>query len=466
MGATARLYFRISEDKTGERLGIDRQEPDVLALCDRLGLEPGERYIDNDLSATTGVVRPDFERLLSDLKDDPGPVVVWHTDRLLRVSKDLERVIETGVNIHAAHAGHLDLSTPAGRAVARTVTAWAQYEGEQKALRQRAAAIQRAERGKPWWPARPFGFNMDGTHNDREAAALQDCYTTLLAGGTLVSLAKGLTNAGFTTNRGNPWTAAILRPVLLNARNAGIRTYKGEEVGPAAWRPIVPETTYRAAVRLLSDPSRKSNGGGGGRGRRENLLTGIAECGACGSGVRTAWRGRKGDAGAYRVYQCIGKHCVSHRADFVDERVEALVVARLTRRDSAAILTAGDEVDASELREEASALSERLDNLAEDYAEGVLTREQMRKGSERARERLAEIEIALASIGLDEALRDLLDVRDVAAHWKTLGVAEKHMYVERLVGRVVLNRRGKGAMQMKNEDVSIYLRGSDTPYVF
>lgn len=466
MTTVARLYFRISEDKTGERLGVDRQEPDMLSYCERLGFEPGERYEDNDISATTGKERPDFERLLRDLARDPSPVVVWHIDRLVRLTKELDRIIDTGANIYAAHAGYFDLSTPAGRAVAKTVTAWGQYEGEQKSLRQKAANLQRAQHGKQWWPVRPFGFEMDGTHNDREASALQDAYTTLLAGGTLTALAKGLNEAGHLTNRGNKWTAAILRPVLLNARNAGIRTYKGEEIGPAAWSPIVPETTYRAAVRLLLDPKRSSNGGGGGRGRRENLLTGIAECGACGSGVRTAWRGRKGSAGAYRVYICSDGQHVSHRADFVDERVEALVVARLTRSDSAAILTAGDEVDASALREEASTLSARLDALAEDYADGLLTREAMRKGTERARERLAAIEREVASIGLDEALRDLLDVRDVAAHWKTLTVAAKHMYVERLVGRVVLNRRGKGANVMKDEDVTIYLAGSDTPYVF
>ncbi|WP_183069059.1 recombinase family protein [Streptomyces sp. gCLA4] len=88
----------------------------------------------------------------------PEAVVCWHTDRLVRVTKDLERVIALGVNVHAARAGHLDLSTPAGRAVARTVTAWATYEGEQKAERQALANLQAAKAGKPYTAGiRPSG---------------------------------------------------------------------------------------------------------------------------------------------------------------------------------------------------------------------------------------------------------------------------------------------------------------------
>lgn len=136
-------------------------------------MEVGQVWVDNDLSATkANVVRPDFEAMIA---SKPQAIVCWHTDRLIRVTKDLERVIELGVNVHAVMAGHLDLSTPAGRAVARTVTAWATYEGEQKAERQKLANIQNARAGKPYTPGiRPFGYGDDHmTIIEEEAAAIR-----------------------------------------------------------------------------------------------------------------------------------------------------------------------------------------------------------------------------------------------------------------------------------------------------
>src|SRR5690606_41100616 len=139
--------------------------------------------VDNHLSATTAVERPAFERLL---KSRPDAIVVWHIDRLVLVSEDLERVLALKVNVHAVTSGHIDLSNPAGRAVARTVIAWANYEGEQKGERQRAASRQRAQQGRPWWPQRPFGFEMDGSHRQDEKEALRGAYGDLLAGKPLI----------------------------------------------------------------------------------------------------------------------------------------------------------------------------------------------------------------------------------------------------------------------------------------
>jgi site-specific DNA recombinase len=162
----ASIYVRISLDKTGEGLGVERQEQECRRFCAERGWEVREVFCDNDISATTGRRRPGFEALLA---SDPEVIVVWHTDRLVRLSRDLERVIDLECNVHGVTAGHIDLSNPAGRAVAKTITAWAQYEGEQKAERQRAAGRQRAARGRAWWGSRPFGFETDGSHRNAEA---------------------------------------------------------------------------------------------------------------------------------------------------------------------------------------------------------------------------------------------------------------------------------------------------------
>src|SRR5450759_1156591 len=145
---SATIYVRQSLDKAGEGAAVSRQLSACRELCDAKGWTVAQVLTDNDISATTGKRRPGFETLLT---SNPRRIVVWHVDRLVRLSKELERVIDLGVNVYAVKSGHIDLSNPAGRAVAKTITAWAQYEGEQKATRQVASNIQRAQRGQFLW---------------------------------------------------------------------------------------------------------------------------------------------------------------------------------------------------------------------------------------------------------------------------------------------------------------------------
>jgi site-specific DNA recombinase len=63
-------YARISRDKRGAAEGVETQQGENADAADELGLTIGRRYVDNDLSAYTGVERPDYERLLADIEAD------------------------------------------------------------------------------------------------------------------------------------------------------------------------------------------------------------------------------------------------------------------------------------------------------------------------------------------------------------------------------------------------------------
>lgn len=406
------IYVRLSEDAKGTELGIDRQINECREYAESRGWAVGEVFIDNDLSATTGVKRPDFERLLA---SNPGVILCWHLDRLLRVSEDLERVIGLGVNVFSKEAGWFDLSNPAGRAVARTVTAWSTYEGEQKALRQRAAHRQRVvaggmtAKGRPWWPTRPLGFNLDGTHHEVEAPAVREVYAQLLRGGTLAASVRYLEGLGIVSQRsldldaedaeregrapaGKAWKASSLRPVLLNARNAGIYVYNGEETGPAAWDPIVGEEVFRAAVRILTNPARRLNGdAAGGFGHRTNLLTGLATCSRCHHTVRAAWRRTAAGERAYKVYQCGGCKAVTVRADWVDSVVVRKVIERIEQWKDLLPQASGGSVDIAELRDRLKALESNKEEMVEDKALGFISRAEMRTGIAKANEEIARI---------------------------------------------------------------------------
>jgi site-specific DNA recombinase len=422
------LYARLSLAKDGSTLGVDRQVEECMAeLIQPRGWTLRHTFVDNNLSATTGVARPGFEALLG--ASPRVPIVVWHTDRLIRVNRDLERVIALDVDVYALRSGHLDLSTPAGRAVARTITAWSQYEGEQKAERQRAAHRQRVASGRPWWPSRPFGYQMDLSIQPEEAQALREAYRAILRGSSLRSVARTLNEAGLLTNKGNRWRAETLGPVLLNPRNAGLVAYNGEVTGKAEWPAIVPQDTWLAVCRILNDPGRRD---GAGR-SPAYLLTGFATCGKCGSYVKAG--SRKG----YTVYVCRAKSCVSIRTEVADDATTREILMGIG--EGRASYPLGEIADTTDLALEAETLRHKLDEMAEDYAASILSRSQLHAGTEKVKARLAEIEAEMAEAAIHED--DSLLWRMVA-DLQQMDVEQQRAMVRRLVASVVLDSPGRG----------------------
>src|SRR5215203_1752693 len=251
----AAVYLRQSRDQQGTGLAVARQREDCLKLCTERGWTPVE-YCDNDISAHDGQRRPAYQQMLADI--DAGhldAVVAWDLDRLHRRPIELEHFIDLADRHRLALAtvsGDTDLGTDNGRMYARIKGAVARSEGERKSARQKRAALQAAELGKPRGGPRPFGYEPDGlTVRADEAKALREAYGALLAGGTLTGIARDLTAAGLKTPQGKPFRHSAVRAILANPRNAGLRAYRHEIVGPAQWQAIVPEETWRAAHTLL-----------------------------------------------------------------------------------------------------------------------------------------------------------------------------------------------------------------------
>ncbi|HKB30017.1 MAG TPA: recombinase family protein, partial [Streptosporangiaceae bacterium] len=121
----AAVYVRISSDRTGPGLGAARQEQDCRALCQRHGWDVVGLYTDNDVSAYSGKPRREWLRLRADIAAGRiDAIVCWHVDRLTRTPREFEDVIDlhdqAGIQL-ATVTGEIDLATPTGRLVARTL---------------------------------------------------------------------------------------------------------------------------------------------------------------------------------------------------------------------------------------------------------------------------------------------------------------------------------------------------------
>ncbi|ROR95465.1 DNA invertase Pin-like site-specific DNA recombinase [Salana multivorans] len=455
------LYVRISLDRYGNQEGVENQREALVEWCSRQGWRIVGIYEDNDISATTGARRPGFEALL---RSGAEAIAVWHTDRLVRTNRDLERVIELGINVYAKEAGHLDLSTPAGRAVARTVTAWAQYEGEQKAIRQRLSNAARARKGKRWWATRPYGNEMDGSLNQAEAAVIQRAAGELIGGASLYGIAKRLNEEGHPTARGGKWTGALLRQVLQNPRIAGVRVYDGVEVGTGDWEAPLDMTTWRTMKAILDRPERNTNPV---RKVRKHLLVSLATCGVCGSTLKSGRRRStppRRAIGAERVtplgyyLTCSSGYHVMIPEPLVDDTVEGFIFTLVDMAEIEDPDTSTPEHGAT-LVGEAAALRERLTEAAASFAEGVLTIEQLGTITTGLRGRLEEIERSIAETEKAPTLARFLAAEDAKREWGRMSLDEKRQIIDRLV-QVSVHPAGKGR-RYGREHVIVTLRRSE-----
>lgn len=455
------MYLRISQDRTGERAGVERQREDCLKRAKERGWEVTAIETDNDLSASGKKRRPGFEAMLEAVDSGRASVVVaWSLDRLQRNRRDEVRLYELcqarGAQLSLVNGTDLDFSTAAGRFVADSLGSVARLEIEMKSDRQKRAQVQAAEQGKRVGGRRPFGYEADGvTVRSKEAAAVRAAYDAVLHGAALAEIARTWNEQGFTTGQKryagehkgepSPWRADSVRHVLMNPRNAGKRAYRGEILGDAQWPALVPEERYLAVVAMLRNPARRSGMPSG-----RQLLSGLALCGICGATVHAGGALRPG----IRNYRCSGStgH-FARRAEPVEQYVEQAVLLILAR-DAGTLLHDGLRPDAKALQAEALGLRERLDTAAADLADDKMTRSQFFALTKRLRERLAEIEAQLTDAGRVNVLGPLVSADDPAPVWAALTVSQKRAVIDILM-TVTIHPPGRGTRTFDPDTVTL-----------
>lgn len=466
----ALIYVRQSQDRSGEELGIARQLADARQLAKLRGWEVIRELPENDLSASGKRQRPQFEAVLAAVEaQEVDAVIAWDMTRLSRNRRDTVRLLEAGerakITLAFVRGTDLDLSTPAGGLIADILAGVARNEIAVKSDRQRRAALQAAEQGRWVGGRRPFGYEADGrTVRESEAEAIRDAYAAVLTGMSLGAVARDWNARGFHTPQakrdGSPstWTSQTVRPTLLNPRYAGLRARgrgKAQQVMAAAeWPAIVPESTWRAAVAVIADPSRANPPRGG-----RALLTGVALCGVCGddapspvhAGAAPSRKGREG----YRTYRCRAAYGhVGRAAEPVDEYVTAVVLERLRRPDARDLLVDHDREDVEQLRAEALALRKRRQSLLGLVMDGTYTDAEVRERAAHLAEQIAAVEAKLADAGRVDVLGPLINADDIRAAWDTLDVDRQRAVIDTLM-TVRLHPPGRGTRTFRPETVEI-----------
>ena len=447
----AAAYMRISEDRTGESFGVSTQRKRIVALIDAKGWELVHEFSDNSVSASKsrGKGTAWADMLAAAERDEFDVIVAVDVDRLLRQTKDLVTLIDTGVKVVTVD-GEIDLSTADGEFRATMLTGIARFEVRRKAERTIRANQQRREQGVPIVSNRIIGYTADGLNIvEDEAEAVRKAFEDFLTGVTLRQIGEDLTAKGFRTSKGRPFFMRNTRYMLENPRYAGlILHHKTGELYPGNFPAIVSEDIWRAAVERIKDPTRRVSPGN----RPKWLLSGIAYCGRCGGQNMRVGKTKTNEP----AYRCNDKAHLSRKAEPIDEFVNAVVVARLSRPDTAALFAPkGSVVDVDQLRRDRAVIQSRLDGLASLFADGVLTESSVRSKSAELRKQLNDVDTQLSASN-DSLVSEIADADDVESAWWSLDIERRRLILDALMTVTILPvGRGGARGGFKPESVRI-----------
>jgi DNA invertase Pin-like site-specific DNA recombinase len=474
------IYLRISDDREGRGLGVDRQLPPCQKLAKALGWKVVEVYRDNDVSAYSGRVRKEYQRMLTDIAAGRiKGVIAWHQDRLNRSPRELEHLIDilerNQCQVQMVTSGMLDLSTATGRAIARTIGTWSRYESEHKSERILLKMMELAEAGAPSGGGlhRPFGYENDRlTVVPAEAQVIKEAARRFLAGEGMSTICRDFNERGVLTTGGKLWRPIALAKILTSGRICGWRevppqgakrpTYGSEFLAEAQWPAIVERDVVEQIRAKLTDPSRKR------KGRPMTwLLSGILVCDRCGSGML----GQPRENGTWR-YACrkhssghsqnCGKTVVAGKAaeDEIRDRVQVVlgdgIVTRLRANSTG--------VDTSELSKGIRDDESKLEQLGTDYDDGIVTRGEWTKRRQRLVERIGTARSQLAVVTDTSALDGFDDPTTFPDVWEATKAAGKvdrlRLALQALVveARVVSSRLAPGSPTFDPDRIRIQWR--------
>ena len=442
------IYARISSDRGADTLGINRQVSDCEALAEQRGWTIAARYLDDDKSAWSGRKRPEYQRMLTDIRDGLiDGVLVYNLDRLHRQPAELERFFsicdQAGLKSLGSVSGDVDLATDDGRFHARILGAVARKESDDKSRRIRRKAIELAERGKlSGGGHRPFGYEPDRMRvRAAEAEVVSECARRFLAGESINSITKDLNERGIASSTGKAWSTQVFRRMLASARISGRREHRGEVVADAEWDAIITPAQSDRIRAVLADPSRRTN-----RTARRYLLSGLLRCGRCSAALVA----RPRDDGTRR-YVCArkpgGSECgrLTVVADALEHHVAEAVLYRL---DTPALIHMAEQVAAdtdSDAATEVQVAETHSEELARAYAEKKITmaewltaRKPIAEELERAQARLArdtQTDVIGAHIGAGAQLR---------ASWSQLPLSRQKAIVAAVIDHLVVKPARRG----------------------
>ena len=515
----AAIYCRVStKEQAEEGYSIDEQERLLRNLCEKEDYIVVDVYSDRGVSAKNIDGRPEFRRLLQDIREDKIDILLaWKLTRVSRKLKDVLDIVdlleEYKVQVRFL-AEQVDTSTQLGKLQLQMMGMIAEYERETIASNVRLGMIAKAKQGG-FLGGQVLGYDSVKTVdenqrtvsklvvNEKEAKLVREIFRLYIEGKGYKAIVTALNNSGkgYKTKRGTPLSVGTIQGVLKNPLYMGMIQFdkysnysknRKRVINPnmvltkGQHEPIIDEETWNKAQVLMSMKG----------GRRENKyhdftpLTGLLRCPQCGYGmVLTRAPSKKGKVAYYSCGNWKNKgttvcHCNSVRVDRANEAVFnrvsdflqsdkmiRAIVKKLNREHEDRIAPAKNQV--ARLEREIIRLKKKKNKLFDAYEEGILTKEEFVERKEELSNTIERYEVEKAESleiicsGATEQVSYEV-VKDILAKTAEIFLhsdnqQEIKMLLHLLINKITINKLKEiESIEVQlNEDLISYVYGGD-----
>lgn len=455
----AAIYCRISSDKEGKALGVERQRVDCLNLVQRNGWTlvsdgDADTFTDNDIGGAKDFSeRKAFGRLIAAAQAGKVDAVVAYTQA--RIYRDTAKFLDFCGMLKAAQVDKLALVSdadidPSGSLFIATIIAAKDAE-ERRRIGELVGrkAEELAVDGSYGGGHRPYGYRVvekQLVKDEFEAGIVREVAQRVLEGESLRSIVADLNERGIKPTKSDQWRRSSLREMLLRPLITGLRQHRGEIIGEAAWPAIIERTQWEQVKDVLTNPDRSVP-----RPSRDYPLKGILKCGACGRFMTGAPKAGKRQYGCKSISGGCGHMWVM--ADPIEEYIfsVALPIADQPHlRDEIAKAEAGTDDDRAKLIHEKAEDERMLSQLDDDYADRVIPRARYLKQSQRLQERIEDTTSKIAAMRGYSVLNRLGG--QVQETWDDMTAEEQRMILDALFSEIFIVSKTEGPNNRFNRD--------------
>lgn len=471
----ALVYTRASMDRHYLMRSTDDQETDCRLWCDQQDWGVGKVITDANRSASRWRTREreGFEEALRLIASRQYKgFVTWEPSRAGR-----EMLAYVQLRAACQEAGVLYLTK--GR-----VYDFARYddsfmmglefltaEKDAAVIRERQLRTVRlnAQKGRPHGRL-PYGYRRIYDEETRalvrqeidpeKAAIIRSAVDEILDGVAINKIVTRLNREGVptpmkpTSEHSRGWMTSTVRQIIKSPTIAGLRKYQGQIIGEADWPAIIPRQKWEQVNQVLADRARHT------RYVEENihshpkwLLSFVARCGYCAHPL-VRLRGmvpRKRDGRPRDNYVCGKPGCrkVSIDIPYTDAYVTGVLLGWLSTPESLAVI-AGPEDNwnerVREAEEHVAMLRKRLDEAANEYAEGRISVSMLTGIEQRLTPEIERAAKAAVPPVADRQLLSLMQESDLEAAWERLELVEKRRLLKMLFDIRVEKARKMGGL--------------------
>lgn len=309
------IYCRVSTTEQAEEgYSIGEQERVLMDYCDKNGFDIYKTYADKGISGKDIKHRPAIQELLRDASEKRFNLVIsWKINRMSRKLTDAIKIVEILEKYGIAYRSYsepFESDTPAGRMQFQLMALLGEFERNTIAQNVKMGMCAKARSGEWCGGIAPLGYDwvpMKGTEqsvrrksrlevNEEEAETIRKIFELYASGKGYKAIVNHLNKEGYKTKRGNPFSVAQLKGILMNPVYIGkvrfdVRRNWSEKrrqninpnpiIAEGIHKPIISDELWNRVQGIMKQksgkPSRIYDG--------EYPLTGILRCPECGAGM-------------------------------------------------------------------------------------------------------------------------------------------------------------------------------------